>query len=367
LVGFGVFAQVSFHRLTIRVEYTERMIDDPFPPPVVDVRPLRFVWIGESIVSDLGNPAATTSRAILRALAQVGHHAVFLEERGNRPTTDMLRTHGAAPLRAFNRQFPDIMYRTYELPEGRERSVWLGRELSVADVVVVQDTAPAGVIDAIRQGTAPHIVRVAQRTMENDPPFDADLVLAPIGADGGHPLGPAVSAAGPARRASRNGVIVAAYDNVPLASAIAERLAPLAPALVSSGPPATLGIPCIPEVDLFARYADYAAAVVIAAGAKPLAAARALLPVGAGCVTFVAGDFPARPTAELLGIEFVAEASVLAQVTQRVESISRGNLPRIPPQFDAAVQADQLVRDIHAIKFARRSKTNGVNKRHDRQ
>lgn len=343
------------------------MSDDSPSPPTIAVRPLRFVWFGESIVSDLGNPAATTSRALLRALGRLGHHAVFLEERGNRPTTELLRTHGAAPLRAFNREFPDIAYRTYDLPAGRERFVWLGRELSVADVVIVQDTTPASVIDVIRQGTAPHVVRVVQLTTERVPPVDADLVVAPIGSDAGQPLGPAIWTGNPTHPPPKNGVIVVAYGDLPLATALAERLAPLAPALVSAGPPVTPGIRYVPEADLRARYADYAVAIVVGAGGQPLAAARALLPVSAGCVTFVAGDVPSAPSTTALGVEPVHEETVLERVTHGIEAISQGLTPRVPPQFDAAAQTEQLVSDVHAIKFTARSSTDGVNKDHEQR
>src|SRR3954447_21704252 len=103
--------------------------------PTAPERPLRFVFFGRSIVSDWENPAAATSRAILRALNDLGHETRFLEQRANQPTIDLLRARGSAPLRAFAEDYPDIVYRTYELPMGVERTVWLARELADVDAV----------------------------------------------------------------------------------------------------------------------------------------------------------------------------------------------------------------------------------------
>src|SRR5262245_56829189 len=81
-------------------------------------RPLRIVFFGRSIVSDWENPPAATSRALLRALNELGHETRFLEQRSNQPTIDLLRARGSRPLREFAADFPDIVYRTYELPTG---------------------------------------------------------------------------------------------------------------------------------------------------------------------------------------------------------------------------------------------------------
>jgi hypothetical protein len=140
-------------------------------------RPLRFVFFGRSIVSDWENPTAITSRAILRALNNLGHETRFLEERGNQPTVDLLRARGSAPLRAFTKEFPDIVYRTYELPRGIERTLWLARELGDVDAVVALNDAPPEVLDELSRVPLPRLVRIVAMTDDGQPPFAPDILL----------------------------------------------------------------------------------------------------------------------------------------------------------------------------------------------
>ena len=60
---------------------------------------LRIVMFGQSIVSEVGNPRATTSRAICRSLIAAGHDVTFLEDRRNPALVAQLKTVGAGPLR----------------------------------------------------------------------------------------------------------------------------------------------------------------------------------------------------------------------------------------------------------------------------
>lgn len=210
-------------------------------------RPLRLVFFGESIVSDWGNPAATTMRAILRSLTRLGHHAVYLEERGNRATVELLRARGAGPLLTFSERCPDVQYRTYVLPDGVERAVWLGRELSVADAVVVLDDAPLGVVEAISQAAATHLVKVAAATHAGF---------------GDHPhLGPAVELSAPDDTTDRSELLVVAYDNTSLAHAVAAALTPLSPLLLAPGPVEDANWQAVPEVELPTWYARARVAV----------------------------------------------------------------------------------------------------------
>jgi hypothetical protein len=140
-------------------------------------RPLRFVFFGRSIVSDWENPAAATSRAVLRALSDLGHETRFLEERGNQPTVDLLRARGSAPLRAFTKEFPDIVYRTYELPSGAERTLWLARELGDVDAVVALNDAPPEVLDELSRVPLPRLIRIVAMTDDGQPPFEPDILL----------------------------------------------------------------------------------------------------------------------------------------------------------------------------------------------
>jgi hypothetical protein len=135
------------------------------------------VFFGHSIVSDWQNPAAQTSRAILRALNQLRHETRFLEERGNRATVELLQARGSSPLREFAREYPDIVYRTYELPKGLERTVWLARELGDVDVAVALDDAPRELLDELARVPLPRLVRVIFLTGDNPPPFTPDILL----------------------------------------------------------------------------------------------------------------------------------------------------------------------------------------------
>lgn len=140
-------------------------------------RPLRFVFFGRSIVSDWENPTAHASRALLRALNELGHETRFLEQRGNQPTVDLLRAKGAGPLRDFNEQFPDIVYRTYELPKGLERTVWLAREVGDVDSAVALDDAPAEVLAELARVPLPRLVRVIALTTTVEPRYEPDILL----------------------------------------------------------------------------------------------------------------------------------------------------------------------------------------------
>jgi hypothetical protein len=111
---------------------------------------LRLVVFSPSIISDIGNPQATTVRAICQAFVEAGHDVTHLEERGNPHLREMLQLRGYAPLRAFNDRYPLIRYRQYDLTGGWERVVWFGREIGTADSVV----AYPGIADAIIQEIA---------------------------------------------------------------------------------------------------------------------------------------------------------------------------------------------------------------------
>ena len=121
-------------------------------------RPLRFVWFVESVVADWDNPAATTTRAVVRSLVQAGHEVLVLEARGNAPTIGMLRARGSEALRAYARHWADVHYRTYDLPRrgGLEAQVWHGGMLG-ADAWIVPQGAPNAdlAMDFINYATRP--------------------------------------------------------------------------------------------------------------------------------------------------------------------------------------------------------------------
>ena len=117
---------------------------------------------GDSIRSDLDNPLATSWRAIMRALTRRGHEVVFIEPRRGESLTRLLRQRGSAPLRQFAEQYPDLQYRTLDLPRDRELSIWLARELALVDTVVVLDNASQEIRTRIAAYDEPRLLRIVQ-------------------------------------------------------------------------------------------------------------------------------------------------------------------------------------------------------------
>ena len=300
--------------------------------------PLRLAVFGESIVSDWENPSATSWRALLRALIAAGHDAVFLEPRRNRATVELLRARGAGPLRSFAARYPDIRYRTYDLPTGLERSVWFGREVATLDAVVILDIAPPELHEEIGGYQTRRLLRVLQRTGGAGHTTDGiavgyDLVLAPQGGAGAVPFGPSVEVPAVQPAPAREGTVVVAYDDVRIAAEIASALAPLAPRLLTPG---SLPAPWtfVPEVELPDAYRAAEVAVVIPADASPLASARLALPLSAGCPTLTTGDaIPPLPPA----------LPVLTTTPQTVAAdLARGRVSVLPtPTVPADLRADQ--------------------------
>ena len=120
---------------------------------------LRIVAFSPSIISDIGNPQATSVRAMLDAFAALGCDVTHLEERNNSDLRMMLQTRGYRPMRSFNLTYPSIRYRFYDLPEGIHRSVWFSRELGTADAVVVWPGSPEPVLEEVAGFAARQIVR----------------------------------------------------------------------------------------------------------------------------------------------------------------------------------------------------------------
>ncbi len=122
----------------------------------------RLMVFGDSIRSDFDNPLATSWRAIMRALTRAGHEVVFIEPRRSESLTRLLRHRGSAPLRQFAQHYPDLQYRTLELPRGRELSIWLARELALVDAVVVLDNASDEIRSLITAYDEPRLLRIEQ-------------------------------------------------------------------------------------------------------------------------------------------------------------------------------------------------------------
>jgi hypothetical protein len=160
-------------------------------------RPLRFAVFGGSIVSELENPAATALRLLLRELTRQGHNAEFFEPRTNATMLMMLHTRGATGMQAFRSRWPEIQYRSIDVPLGRDVDVWLANQLArlvaTSDVVLVLDTAPMVIRVALAQMANPRLVRIFVRTQDDFFPESADyaLITAPLGAEtSGEPTAP---------------------------------------------------------------------------------------------------------------------------------------------------------------------------------
>lgn len=182
----------------------------------------RLLVFGESIRSDFGNPLASSWRALLVALTRAGHDITFVEPRRSDSLASLLRHRGARPLRQFSERYPEIQYRTLELPRGRELDLWLARELALVDAVIVLDNALPQVLDLVGRYDEPRLVRIEQLgggTAASSPPR-LPIAAWPVSTDlpsaSGHlHLGPAVDtslAVPPAGISGDRRIAVLAWD-----------------------------------------------------------------------------------------------------------------------------------------------------------
>lgn len=143
----------------------------------------RLLVFGESIRSDFGNPQALTWRALMRSLTRAGHDVVFIEPRRGDSLTSLLRHRGFGPLRQFAARFPDIQYRTLDLPGGRELAIWLARELALIDAVVVLDDASPEIRTIVDDYDEPGLIRFTTnaRSEASVPSAATSVRMAPIG------------------------------------------------------------------------------------------------------------------------------------------------------------------------------------------
>jgi len=259
--------------------------------------PLHIVIFSASIVSDWQNPAATTVRAVMRALIAEGHEVVHLEERRNQPTVDLLRARGSVGLRDFTERYAELPYRTYEMPSGLERTVWFVRQVSTADAVIILDGTPHGVVELAAQLPSRHLTWVR---WSSDPDRDtswASISLVPMAGDAEPPedtdgqssrttfLGPAVERLTPTSETERSGILLVAYDDVEIAEATRQVLADRHLTCLSAGSVSGDRWQPVSEVALPDHYQGALLTVIVESSANEFAAARTCLPIASGCQT----------------------------------------------------------------------------------
>jgi hypothetical protein len=304
-------------------------------------RPLRFVIFCHSIVSDWGNPAATSTRALVRALQADKHDVVVYEERLNQPVKELLKARGSSALRSFATRYPDVHHRTYVLPTGTERMVWIVQQMGTADAVIVQSGAPEALIETLAKLEVQRLVRIAWEAGENpteQPWADETMVasLESLSTDNTR-FGPMVEPGDERAYSANERVVVVAYANEDLARLARSTLARFELDCVSAGSVELEEWSFVSEVDLPERYARARAAVVIGAGEDPWSAARPLLVIASGCPV-VSVDTHGQRTAQSTPWRS-ATIDDLARVVEELTSVDRVQLPR---EFNADYAATKL-------------------------
>lgn len=286
----------------------------------------RFVFLGDSIISDWRNPLATTTRAVLTALGTLGFEVVYLEPRRNSAMVGLLHQRGAGPVQRFNSLRSDLQYRTVDLPSRRETAVWIGQFAATAGIIVALQGTPEMVERGLREFVSKDLLILVERA-ELDDDWGRTLIRRIDQDDESIGFRPAVLPQqwdGP-----RAGTVVVAYDDADLARATAERT-PGARRIVCG----SANLPdweFVPEIDLPPIYGAAERVLVIDAADRPLAPARVWLPRANGAVAW--------------GV-VAAEAQIeetLAIDLDRIETIWERTQPALPEHLDANWVAKGLV------------------------
>lgn len=287
--------------------------------------PPRFVFLGESIVSDWRNPQATTSRAVLQALGELGFEADFLEPRRNSPTVGLLGQRGSGPVRAFNELLTDVHYRTVDLPARRETDVWIGQFAATADVIVALQGIPESIERALVEFDAERLQVLVER-----PELEGDWGRTVL-----HRLERPEEAIGfrPAVLphewdTPRSGTVLVAYDDAELAMRVAEHL-PDARRIVS-GSADLPGWELVPEIELPPIYGAAERVLVVDSGERPIAPARVWLPRANGAKAWGVVD------SKVVERELAVALDELGAVWEQTE-------PELPKRVDARWVAHGLV------------------------
>lgn len=285
----------------------------------------RFVFLGESIVSDWRNPLATTARAVMRALGALGFEATFLEPRRNRATVGMLSQRGASPVRAFNSMWTDLQYRTIDMPARHEVGPWSGQFAATSGVVAVLEGMPELIARGLGEFDGAGVDIVFER-----PELEGDwgrTVLHRIGRPE-ESIGFRPAVLPMEWNEQRSGMALVAYDDADLAREVAGRI-PGARRIVSG----SADLPdweFIPEIELPSLYGAVERVLVVDDGERPIAPARVWLPRANGAAAW--------------GIvrEGSEEASLAVDINE-VGVVWERKVSELPERFDARWVARGLV------------------------
>ena len=228
---------------------------------------LRFVFAGSSIVSDWGSPAATTNRAVMTALVELGYEATYLEPRRDESLVELLKARGSQPMRSFLEAYPALQYRTVDLPEPFQASAWAGQFLATASAAITLLGCPVVIEAAFRQFESAEMRFLTERTE------GAGSILVEGTADSAvTPYQPAVLPR--TWNTPRSGTLLVAYDDAELALVVAGVVQP--DTMVVSGKANLPDWEWVPEVELPQRYGR-AERVLVVDGAESLSPARVWL------------------------------------------------------------------------------------------
>jgi spore maturation protein CgeB len=109
---------------------------------------MRFVFFVHSAVSDWNHGNAHFLRGLMSALARRGHRVASWEPRGGWSAANLVRDHGAVPIVAFARAYPEIEVHDYD-PAAEDLEDVLAAAVSGADVVMVHEWTDPAVANAI--------------------------------------------------------------------------------------------------------------------------------------------------------------------------------------------------------------------------
>jgi len=285
-------------------------------------RPLRFVVFGESIVSDVGNPVATSARAVLAALAEEGHEVTFQEERGNAAYLRLLKLHGSRGARGFAARYPRVQCRTYDLPRGWERTVWVGREAGTADAVIALPGTPPSLLLELTALPSRHIVRFIDESLDIEHDGFRLVRAQNPASDLETPFGPAVQYTSRDLHRHTRPVVVA-YDDMTSALRVVSQLSAGNPLLITSGLVVQPGWDYVPEIELPDIYSQHETAIVVADDDSRWALARHLLPIASGCAT---PDLSNEMQFSTPQIPFSAEFDAMTQASGIIKNTRRALL-----------------------------------------